>query len=130
MPWHQNTLVGTTETTFSGDPAASKASTEEIDYLLAAVRQYFPSFKCQVADSFAGLRVLPKLQTGFSIRPRETMVQYDNRRQPRLVSLYGGKLTTYRSTSAEIIDRLSRTLGKRSGQLDTAEIFLQKPDND
>ena len=129
MPWHQTPLVGTTETSFSGDPAASKASTEEIDYLLAAVRKSFPSCKCRVTDSFAGLRVLPKLQSGFSIRPRETMIHYDNRRQPRLVSLYGGKLTTYRSTSAEIITRLGRTLGKRSGAQDTAEIFLQDPDN-
>ena len=128
MPWHDNTLVGTTERAFTGDPSTSKASDEEIEYLLAAVNHYFPSYKCQVRDSFAGLRVLPVGKSGFSGRPRETLVQYDNHRQPRLVTLYGGKLTTYRSTSAEVIGRISKTLGQRSGQQDTAEIFLQVPD--
>jgi glycerol-3-phosphate dehydrogenase len=129
MPWHENTLVGTTETAFSGDPASLRASDEEIDYLLAAVKHYFPLYKCRVTDSFAGLRVLPKGRAGFSARPRDTLVQYDNLHHPRLVSLYGGKLTTYRGTAVEIIDRLGRTLGKRSGQLDTAKISLAPADS-
>lgn len=129
MPWHANTLVGTTETAFHGDPAKSRAGSEEIDYLLAAVHHYFPAFACRVTDSFAGLRVLPRGRSGFSARPRETMVQYDNHFHPRLVSLYGGKLTTYRSTSARIIERLSRTLGRRGKKLDTAEIMLQAPEH-
>ena len=129
MPWHENTLVGTTEKAFTGDPSSSIATEEEIDYLLAAVNHYFPSYKCRVTDSFAGLRVLPKGRSGFSARPRETLVQYDNSRQPRLVTLYGGKLTTYRSTSAEIIERLTSTLGDRDRKQDTADIYLDVPEN-
>ena len=129
MPWHDNTLVGTTETPFAGDPASSRASGEEIEYLLAAVKHYFPSYKCRVTNSFAGLRVLPQGRAGFSARPRDTLVQYDNHKQPRLVSLYGGKLTTYRATAAEIIERLDHTLGKQRERLNTAEIFLEPPDS-
>lgn len=127
MPWHNNTLVGTTETAFSGNPADAGATDEEIDYLLKTVRHYFPDFKCNVIDQFAGLRVLSVQKTGFSERRRDTLIQYDNVKYPKLVSLYGGKLTTYRATSEEVLNRIRRTLGDRGRIKDTKEIFLTVP---
>jgi glycerol-3-phosphate dehydrogenase len=127
MPWHNNTLVGTTETAFSGNPADARATDEDIDYLLKTVRHYFPDFKCNVIDQFAGLRVLSVQKTGFSERRRDTLIQYDNVKYPKLVSLYGGKLTTYRATSEEVLNRIRRTLGDRGRIKDTKEIFLTVP---
>ena len=127
MPWHNNTLVGTTETAFSGNPADVRATDEEIDYLLKTVRHYFPDFKCNVIDQYAGLRVLPVQKTAFSARRRDTLIQYDNVKYPKLVSLYGGKLTTYRTTSEGILNRIRGTLGDRDIIKDTKEIFLTVP---
>jgi len=128
MPWHGNTLVGTTETAFSGDPARVKARQSEIDYLLEAVHSYFPGFQGRLLNSFAGLRVLPVLKKGFNERPRDTLIQFDDPRRPTCISLYGGKLTTYRATGAGILKKIRRTLGGRDGGLDTREILLPVPE--
>ncbi len=130
MPWHENTLVGTTEKPFTGDPAMVEASAEEIRYLLETVHQYFPDFQTEVLDSFAGLRVLSHRETGFSSRPRDTLVQYDNRKRPRVISLYGGKLTTYRATAESIIKKAQHILGPRDKMQDTSQIYLSLPDNE
>ncbi|MBU0482451.1 MAG: FAD-dependent oxidoreductase [Proteobacteria bacterium] len=124
MPWQGNTLVGTTEKIFTGDPAAVSASDVEILYLLKAVAHYFPDFKCEVLESFAGLRVLTGWESSFSDRPRDTLIQYDDRGAPRIISLYGGKLTTYRATAESIIKKVAPTLGKREHPQDTSEIYL------
>ena len=130
MPWYDNTLVGTTETAFSGDPAKTQATDEEIAYLLEAIQHYFPRFQAKLVNSFAGLRVLPKLTGSFSARPRDTLVQYDNAHKPTVITLYGGKLTAYRATADKILAKMRLTLGqphtgKRSQ--DTQEIEISKP---
>ena len=129
MPWKENTLVGTTEEAFFGDPSMVEASPGEVNYLLKAVTRYFPDFHPEVIDSFAGLRVLSHRETGFSNRPRDTMIQYDNKRKPRVISLYGGKLTTYRATAESIIRKVRFTLGPRNGAKDTARINLSLPED-
>ena len=130
MPWYDNTLVGTTETAFSGDPATPQATDEEVAYLLEAIQYYFPDFQAKLLNSFAGLRVLPKLTGSFSARPRDTVVQYDNEHKPSVITLYGGKLTAYRATADKILAKIRLTLGqpntgKRSQS--TQEIDLCKP---
>lgn len=127
MPWYGNTLVGTTETAFVGRPEDARASEHDMHYLLDAVRQYFPRFDCDVVDSFAGVRVLPCKASSFSARPRDTLLQFDNDDAPTLVTVHGGKLTTYRVTAERIVSRLARTLGTRPGSRSTREIFLSRP---
>lgn len=124
MPWHGNTLVGTTETAFSGDPAGARASDQEVQYLLDAVRQHFPGFERRLVGSFAGLRVLPRTAAGFSARTRDTLLQYDDERSPTLVSVHGGKLTTYRAVAERVVARIARTLGPRPGGRSTRGIVV------
>ncbi|MEQ1575418.1 MAG: FAD-dependent oxidoreductase, partial [Vicinamibacterales bacterium] len=61
MPWHGQTLVGTTEVRFQGDPADVAPTASELRYLQGIARQYFPRFRApeadRIASSFAGLRV-------------------------------------------------------------------------
>ena len=62
LPWAGQTLVGTTDETYSGDPGQAVASRQELDYLLDAVRHVFPQFPLSTADvtlSYAGVRPLP-----------------------------------------------------------------------
>lgn len=127
MPWYDNTLVGTTETVFVGKPDDARASDEEVQYLVDAVRRYFPDFPGQPVNRFAGLRVLPLGKSNYSSRRRDTLVQYDDEREPTLVTVHGGKLTTYRAVAEEIAAKIARTLGPRPGCRSTRGIFLVAP---
>lgn len=127
MPWYGNTLIGTTETAYSGNPEDAHASDREVQYLLDTVRHYFPDFECRLVSSFAGVRVLPKKASSLSSRPRDTLLQYDDERAPTLVSVHGGKLTTYRAIAEQIVARIARTLGPRPGCQSTRDIFVGKP---
>ncbi len=59
MPWHDRTLVGTTEVTFAGDPAQVQPTPQEVAYLLDVYRHYFPGRPRDIQQQWAGLRVLP-----------------------------------------------------------------------
>ncbi len=124
MPWHENTLVGTTETPYQGDPAAVRPLPGEIDYLKETLEHYFPRHGGDVLDSIAGLRVLERDGTPIFHRPRETVLQCDDLSNPRLVTIYGGKLTGYRATAVEVMRLLARTLPRRAPRADTARLPL------
>jgi glycerol-3-phosphate dehydrogenase len=124
MPWPSGVLVGTTETHFHGDPAKVEALPQEIEYLSATVRHYFPTMAVMETGRFAGLRVLPRLAGRAFHRPRDTYIVADNTRRPRLLSVCGGKLTGYRATAAKVVKRLESTLPPRAARADTATLRL------
>jgi glycerol-3-phosphate dehydrogenase len=121
MPWHGKTLVGTTETVFKGDPARVAPQPAEIEYLRAVFRHYFPALSDQVTDSFAGLRVLPKLPGSLTARPRDTQLHPE---PERVLSLYGGKLTGYRATAEEVMQKLQPYLPPVQRKADTRSLRL------
>lgn len=128
MPWHGKLMVGTTESFYDGDPANVVPLATEIDYLLEVLGHYFPRYHdlqaSDVAHAFAGLRVLPKSQgTAFS-RPRDTIFHCDRTQQPRLVTIYGGKLTAYRATAEKFMLRFGPTLPTRHAVADTRNLRL------
>lgn len=125
MPWRRMTLVGTTETHFSGDPAQVRPHTAEVEYLSRTFRRYFPERDVQVRDQFAGLRVLPLADGAAFHRPRETLCCADTPGQPRLVSIYGGKLTGYRATAQRALALLRAVLPARPVCADTATLQLK-----
>ncbi|GIU07074.1 MULTISPECIES: glycerol-3-phosphate dehydrogenase/oxidase [unclassified Shewanella] len=118
MPWKGRTLIGTTETVLASLDSQPKVTPEEVDYLLGIYSHYFSCFgdvnalKERLLDSFCGVRVLPE-QAGTAFdRPRDTILKTQPS-HPNLLSLYGGKLTTYRSTATEVIEWLEQTIGDR-----------------
>jgi glycerol-3-phosphate dehydrogenase len=122
MPWQGATLVGTTEVDVDTPDAAP--SQREIDYLLDTVRYYLPTQALQVAASFAGVRVLPAGDGRAFSRARESVITRFDSGDATVISIYGGKLTTYRHTAAEVVDRLRKTLGARSAVADTRHLSL------
>lgn len=102
-------LIGTTDVPFDGDPGAVQISTAEIDYLCHAVNAYFdrrvtPEHVCW---SFAGVRPLfgeggedPAAVT------RDYVLELDEGGAP-LLSIYGGKITTYRRLAEAAMGRLA-----------------------
>lgn len=127
MPWHDNTtLVGTTETAFAGDdPAQVKPLPQEQQYLLQVVRRYFPQVRTNIRDSFAGVRVLPAGKIGAFRRSREILFVTDRRRRPRVLSVYGGKLTSYRADAQQALRHLDNTLPARRPLADTWTLSLE-----
>jgi glycerol-3-phosphate dehydrogenase len=124
MPWKGQTLVGTTETAYDGDPGAVRALPQEISYLQETLQHYFPHHRGRLLDSFAGLRVLPQGPGAVFHRSRETVLHPDNAEPVRLVTIYGGKLTGYRATAARVMRRLRRSLPARAVVADTAMLSL------
>lgn len=124
LPWGEHALLGTTEHRYTGDPAAVHARQDEENYLLGVLAHYFPRRDSTVIERFAGLRVLPAAGGSAFARSRETMLRVDDTSRPRLVSIYGGKLTGYRATAEKVLRGLRRTLPARTARGDTADIKL------
>ncbi|MGB5458100.1 MAG: FAD-dependent oxidoreductase [Gammaproteobacteria bacterium] len=112
LPWKNNIMVGTTESHYQGDPARVRPLAAEIDYLLEIYNYYFNRSleRDEVVESFAGLRVLPGGRGDAFNKSRDSHFLQDNARQPRLVSIYGGKLTSYRAASDSVLASLRKTL--------------------
>lgn len=126
LPWKDRTMVGTTETVYSGDPSQVKPLDNEISYLQTVLQHYFPQHDTTVTGSFAGLRVLPSGEGAAFHRARDTMLQLDDVTAPRCLSVYGGKLTAYRATAEKIIRIISTSLPPRTARADTRTLVLPK----
>ena len=129
MPWQGQTMIGTTETRYRGDPTAVHPLQAEVNYLLQTLKLYFPAYThCtpnEVAKSFAGLRVLPAGSEHAFRRPRETLFTTDNATRPRLLSILGGKLTGWRATAAKVMHRIEPSLPARRPVADTRYLRLK-----
>jgi glycerol-3-phosphate dehydrogenase len=128
MPWHGNMLVGTTETRFRGDPEDVHPLTAEKHYLVRVLRHYFPRHAHlqvrDLVDSFAGVRVLPAGHGHAFHRSRETLLVCDRPTRPRVLGIYGGKLTGWRATAEQVMKRVEGSLPDRPARADTSELRL------
>jgi glycerol-3-phosphate dehydrogenase len=119
IPYERDfTLIGTTDVPYTGDPAEARTSPEEIEYLCDAVNRYFaePIGPGDVVSTYAGVRPLhDDSESGSaSAMSRDYSLDLDTREAPVLTVL-GGKLTTYRKLAAEAMDRLTPLLGGDGG---------------
>jgi glycerol-3-phosphate dehydrogenase len=132
MPWKGRMMVGTTENRFEGDPGQVAASEAEIQYLLGVLTHYFPRWRhiAQTGhiESFAGLRVLPSGTGRAFHRSRETQLVADRPVRPRVLSIYGGKLTTWRAVSQRALQRVAASLPRRRARARTDRLPLRAHD--
>lgn len=128
MPWKGNVMVGTTEHVYHGDPLHVSPRPDERTYLLEVLSYYFPVYRSEstarIVDAFSGLRVLPMGAGKLGHRPRETTFHVDREDKPRLLTLYGGKLTAYRATSQCVIERIAPSLPSRRERARTEALPL------
>ena len=127
MPWYGDTMIGTTELLFERDPAETQPTKKETEYLLNTFYEFFPEIKNQnlsVSEAFAGLRVLPRSAENANNRSRETIFLCDRKDKPRVVSIFGGKLTAYRATAEIVLEKIKKSLPIRSPVADTKNISL------
>ncbi len=105
------TLIGTTDVAFDGDPSQPGVSTDEIDYLCRAVNRYLarPIDPTAIVWSYAGVR--PLYDDG-SANPSAVTRDYTLRLDADagaapVLSVFGGKITTYRKLAERAVDILS-----------------------
>jgi glycerol-3-phosphate dehydrogenase len=131
LPWYGKTLVGTTETVYTGNPAQVRPLAAEIDYLLTVLQHYFPTparLPADITESFAGLRVLPRANGQPFKRSRDIIFTLDRADRPRLLSIYGGKLTSYRADAEKVLQRLRPSLPDRHPIAATRKLPLTPPE--
>ncbi len=124
LPWLGRTLVGTTDNDYEGSLRHIEPSSEDIDYLLAAVNEFFATelSRADIAGAYAGVR--PLISTG------DTKKSVDISRKAELyetssgmITITGGKLTTWRRMAKLAVDRLVEREA-RDAPCRTAEIPL------
>lgn len=105
VPWHDKVVIGTTDTAVDGitdDPAASR---EEIDFIISHINRYLsaPIHYRDVLSVYAGLRPLltNKQARKTSVLPRDHITRVST---SGLVTITGGKWTTYRSMAEQAVD--------------------------
>ena len=110
IPYQEDfTLIGTTDRDYEGDPSKVKASSEEIDYLCTSVSEYLakPVSPQDVVWTYSGVR--PLYDDGASeakAATRDYVFELDTPGGAPLLSIYGGKITTYRRLAEEALQRL------------------------
>ncbi|HNQ92005.1 MAG TPA: glycerol-3-phosphate dehydrogenase [Alphaproteobacteria bacterium] len=106
FPYGDYTLCGTTETDFNGDPVESAALPSEIQYLCDALNENFrrKTAPKDVIWSFAGVRPLfEDHETDARKVSRDYRFYEDKSSGNLLLSVFGGKLTTYRTLTEEVM---------------------------
>lgn len=101
------TLIGTTEENFSDLPNNAKISENEIKYLLDSVNNYFSKevgFD-EIIWSYSGVRQLMPSEKNVTAASRDYKLEIDNKAAP-LMTVYGGKITTYRKLSENAVSLL------------------------
>ncbi len=104
------TLIGTTDVDFHGDPGQVEISQDEVRYLCRAASEYFQKQLTEndVVSSYSGIR--PLFDDGKSdakAATRDYVLKIDgNDGDPPLLSIYGGKITTYRKLAESVLKKL------------------------
>ena len=112
IPYERDfTLIGTTDVDFTGDLSRIKISPEEIDYLCGAANEYFTNSitASDVVWSYSGVRSLQDDGETFAQdATRDFILVLDGRQgEPPLLSIIGGKITTYRRVAEEALKMLA-----------------------
>jgi glycerol-3-phosphate dehydrogenase len=109
VPWQGMTLLGTTESEYQNDPDLVTTTEEDVDYLLKSCNEYMmrPFRRQDILQVFAGLRWLA-VEPGQSLTSTSRHFVIGQHEAPRggMFTIYGGKLTTYRTLARTIGDEI------------------------
>lgn len=138
IPYERDfTLIGTTDVDYQGDPGEVKIDNSEIDYLCGLVNHYFRRTvsAADVVWSYSGVRPLVEDKAADALEvTRDYRLEIDAEGAP-LLSVFGGKLTTFRKLAEEAMDRLApyfpqaRQRWTANACLPGGDLFVELPDN-
>ena len=139
VPWLGMYVVGSTEVEQNGDPRDAKIGIDELHYLIESVNGILPQASLTVDDvafTYAGVRPLAFDSTGGGTKTsrRHRIIDHGSQEGPQrlngLISLVGGKLTTYRSTAEEVAKYVVSKLQHSCLSIDTAKLQLPGGDHE
>ena len=110
------TLIGTTDVEIGGAPGAARIDAGEIGYLCEQASRYFnqPVRPADVVWTYSGVRPLLDDASGnASAVTRDYLLEFDQSASSPLLSVWGGKITTFRKLAEEAADQLVQRLGER-----------------
>lgn len=111
-------LIGTTEEEFTGDLDQVEISSDEIDYLVSITNLYFKKsvHRQDIAHTYSGVR--PLIDGGNSESASKVSRDYElvyAKSPAPLLSVYGGKVTTYRELAEQAMNQMGQFLGRIPG---------------
>jgi len=113
IPYERDfTLIGTTDVEHHGPPQDPVISAAEVDYLCTTVNRYFTRQigRDDVVHAYAGVRPLLEDAAAAAAQvTRDYALELDTHGAP-ILSVFGGKITTFRRLAEEAVDRLCETL--------------------
>lgn len=124
LPWENDSvIIGTTDTEFFGRLNQFTASEDDVNYIIHSIREFAPSLDVTEKDIlfvYAGLRPLLRENKTSSERTRDYNIWWSN---PRLLNIFGGKLTSFHSMAKALVDELK---GKASPSSSPVSVMREK----
>lgn len=128
IPWMGRYLIGTTDRRFETNPDGARCDADEMDYLLAEVNELIPEAGLTAEDvlfTYSGVRPLPYAPDVSEWEVPRSHVLHDHAPSlPGLVTVVGGKLTTYRQLAQDAVDDVFIRLGREIPPCPTLDIRL------
>jgi glycerol-3-phosphate dehydrogenase len=126
IPWMGRYLIGTTDIRFEEDPGEARCDIGEAEYLLDEVNALVPGAELTLDDvlfTYSGVRPLPYAPDKAESSVTRGHVLHDHAPSglPGLVTVVGGKLTTYRQLGEDAIDDVFARLGRRAPRCTTRQ---------
>ena len=117
LPWLDATIVGTTDTDYTGDPADATATEEDVRYLQAEARHAFPTAPFdEIYFTWAGVRALVREEGVAEGEVSRKHALFDHEKRDGVagvLSVVGGKITAYRDIAEEVVDAVTGKLDRR-----------------
>jgi len=128
IPWNGQYLIGTTDIRYDGSLDEIRASSAEVRYLVSETNRVFPQAALtadKINYAYAGVRPLPYREKGpESAITRRHIIKVNRKIAKGLISIIGGKLTTYRNLAEQTVDRLAKVLHRKLPDCRTRDMIL------
>lgn len=135
LPWGERSYVGSTDTDAPAEPDRVSATRDDVHYLLRSANALFPAARLgpeDVSMTWAALRPLVAADeagpAGPGASPGARSREHVIRSGPRgMLTIAGGKLTTFRRMAAEAVDQVQAALGRRTPRGDAERLSATRP---
>lgn len=130
IPWREYYLVGTTDIYFDGDLENISINKEEITYLLFEINHFFTKANIKMEDilySYSGIRPLPNEPGKKEGQVTRKHIVFDHEKHDghkNIITIIGGKITTYRNLAEDCVDLVCKKLGSSELKSQTKEYKL------
>jgi glycerol-3-phosphate dehydrogenase len=124
LPSVTTAIIGTTETHHGETPDTVRPSSEDIGYLLRVANHYFPAANLSgrdVVSAWAGIR--PLAASGFQGEPGRASREHQLHWDADVLSVTGGKLTTYRVVARDVLAEIQHRLDRNARDRNEMEIL-------